>query len=121
MLASLRVDTVLKKTLSQIDLWKHLTVLTCFNVSEHGFESWQVAALKSVQESSHAPHLNCHQLIINVFQVLTPARPWRRGSTSEHLEMLSGCDAPLSYRQTGALPQVPPQRLSSSCESPDIC
>lgn len=63
-----------------------LWVLTCYNISEHGLESWEVAALKLVQKPCHAPHLYCSQLIINVFQILIPAIPWRRVNAGKHQE-----------------------------------
>lgn len=50
------------------------------DISEHGLESREVAALKIVQEPRHAPSLYGSQLIINVFQILRPATRGRRVS-----------------------------------------
>lgn len=82
-----------------VNLWKYLRVLTCYNISEHGLESWEVAALKLVQKPRHAPHLYRSQLIINVFQILRPAAPgeeWTQVNIRKHK---SRCDDPPSDRE----------------------
>lgn len=57
---------------------KILANITCYNISGHALKSWKVAALKLVQKASHAPDFSCSQLIINKFQILRPATPWKR-------------------------------------------
>lgn len=47
--------------------------LTCLNIHEHSVEGWDVAAPDSLQHLYHVADLLGSQLVVNAFQVLTPA------------------------------------------------
>lgn len=103
------------------NVFMKILFLTCYNIPAHGLESWEVAALKLLQESCHAPHLYRPQLVINVFQILRPAAPWRRVNPGDHQETRSQCDDPPSDGQRGALPQGASTEAGSSPNSQGIC